>query len=331
MLLPAGVTLFVAQVAYFLGGGTMVTVALAAGITGALFLRRRGAKDSGRVLIVTVMLALVASEFTFHYVDFGIGRVGPVPASALLLVVRMAAAGLALIAACRVAQAARRAADTSTDELVSSLAVVAALCVQVAYFYVDVFTNPLLRFFHVALIVALAVGVAAWSKRNVSTGSRLGPLTAVCLFGLAALQFGYFYSDYFTSFQARGSGIAVGNVRLALETAIDAADGKPVPAMYLARVRNESPGMGNLFARFYLLKKGRADLIDRTAEGDDYMGFEADRVAALPPGSIVIVNPSSRSERTIDQMVAAGDLRRDRLLKTPDGTPMFWLLERTAR
>ncbi len=331
MLLPAGMTLFVAQVAYFLGGSVLVTVALAATLAAALLLRRQGASGSGRVLVVTVLLALVASEFTFLYVDFGIGRIGPIPASALLLVVRMAAAGLVTIAACRVAQAARRVADTSTDELVSSLAVIAALCVQVAYFYVDVFTNPVLRFVHVAAIVALAVGVAAWSKRNVSTGRRLGPLTAVCLFGLAALQFGYFYSDYFTSFQARGSGAAVGNVRLALETALDAADGRPVPAMYLARLRNESPGMGNLFAKFYLLKKGRPDLIDRTAEGDAYMGFEADRVAAMPPGSIAIVNPSSRNERTIDQMVAAGDLKRDRLLKTPDGTPMFWLLERTGR
>jgi len=86
-----------------------------------------------------------------------------------------------------------------------------------------------------------------------------------------------------------------------------------------------------LIARAKTLAKGRADLIERTVEGDDYMGFEPDRIAALPAGSIVIVNPSSRNERAIDQMVAAGDLKRDRVLKTPDGTPMFWLLERTDR
>ncbi len=188
---------------------------------------------------------------------------------------------------------------------------------QVAYFYVDFSSNPGLRFVWVGAIVAIAVGLATWSKGSAPTTNRLGPLTAVGLLGLAALQFAYFYGDYFTRFQARGSGTAVGNVRLALESALDRAGDKPVPGIYLARLRNESPGLGNLFAKFYLIKKQRADLIDRTIEGDDYLGFEIDRVSALPPGSLVIVNPSSRTEKSIDQLIASGDLARHELLKTP--------------
>ena len=59
------------------------------------------------------------------------------------------------------------------------------------------------------------------------------------------------------------------------------------------------------------------------------MGLEVERVAALAPGSFVIVNPSARNEQTIDRLTATGDLKRDQLLKAPDGTPMFWILERT--
>ena len=159
----------------------------------------------------------------------------------------MAAAALVLASACAIAWAARSRADRTNAEAIASVAVVAALGVQVAYFYVDLFTNPLLRFVHVAAIVAGAAGVAAWWKTDVST-NRLGPLTAVGLLGLAALQFGYFYKDYFTSFQARGSGAVVGNVRLALETTLDRVGDRPVPGIYLARLRNESPGLGATYA-----------------------------------------------------------------------------------
>lgn len=329
--IPALLSLLVIQLAYFLGGASIVLIALIGMLAVAMFLRSESAPGRYRPLAIVVLLALMSSEFTFRYVDYLVPRVGVIPASASVLAIRWIAAALVLVAACAAARAARGLADRLSDDAVSSLAVVAALCVQVAYFYVDLFSNPGLRFIHVAAIVTAAVGLAAWSKAGVSSANRLGPLTAVGLLGLVALQFVYFYSDYFTSFQARGSGTAVGNVRLALETALDRAGDRPVPAIYLARVRNESPGLGSLYARFYLIKKQRADLIDRTVEGDQYMGFEVDRVSALPPGSLVIVNPSNRNERIIDEMTAAGDLKRDTLLKTADGTPMFWILERIGR
>jgi 4-amino-4-deoxy-L-arabinose transferase-like glycosyltransferase len=331
LAVPAMLTLFLTQIAYFLGAGSFVPIVLAGVLVLAIFLRRESGADSRRLVIIVVLVALAASEFVFQYVDIPVRRVAGIPASAILLAVRFVVSGLIVAAAFAAARIANRAAGRIDAEAVGSIAVVVALCVQVAYFFVDFFANPVLRYMHVTAIVATAVGLAAWSKDDERTTSRLGPLTAVGLLGLAALQFGFFYSDYFTGFQARGSGTAVGNVRLALETAIDRAGNRPVPGLYLARVRNESPGLGNLFAKFYLIKKQREDLIDRTVEGDDYMGFEIDRVSALPPGSLVIVNPSSRNETNVDRLVASGDLVRHELLKTPDGTPMFWVLERTPR
>jgi len=316
------------QIAYYLGLGFVVSLSLAGLLAAVAWLRRNGAAAETDTLATVLLMAVLASELTFHYVDFPLPRVGPIPASALVLTVRLAAAAVVLIASCAIASAARSRADRTNAEAIASVAVVAALVVQVAYFYVDLFANPLLRFLHVALIVVGAAAVAAWWKTDAST-NRLGPLTAVGLLGLAALQFGYFYKDYFTNFQARGSGAAVGNVRIALETTLDRVGERPVPGIYLARLRNESPGLGATYAKFYLLKKHRPDLVDRTAEGDDYMGLEVERVAALAPGSLVIVNPSARNERTIDRLTATGDLKRDQLLKAPDGTPMFWILERT--
>jgi 4-amino-4-deoxy-L-arabinose transferase-like glycosyltransferase len=330
VLIAVLVALAASQIAYYLSAGLVVSLALAGLFAAVASMRRNAAAPESVAVAAVLFLAVLSSELTFHYVDYPIPRVGPVPATALVLTVRLAAAALALAAACAVASAARSRADRSNAEVIASVAVVAALVVQVAYFYVDLFANPVLRFAHVAVIVAGAAGVAAWWKTDASS-NRLGPLTAVGLLGLAALQFGYFYKDYFTSFQARGSGAAVGNVRIALETTLDAVGDRPVPAIYLARLRNESPGLGATYAKFYLLKKNRQDLVARTAEGDDYMGFEVDRVAALPPGSLVIVNPSTRNEQAIDRLTAAGELKRDQLIKTPDGTPMFWILERTAR
>ena len=330
VLIAVLIALAVVQAAYYLGAGLLVSLALAGLFAATAWLRRQATAPEHVAMAAALFLGVLSSELTFHYVDYPIPRLGPIPATVLVLTVRMAAAALVLASACAIAWAARSRADRTNAEAIASVAVVAALGVQVAYFYVDLFTNPVLRFLHVAVIVAGAAGVAAWWKTDEST-NRLGPLTAVGLLGLAALQFGYFYKDYFTSFQARGSGAAVGNVRLALETTLDRVGDRPVPGIYLARLRNESPGLGATYAKFYLLKKHRPDLVDRTAEGDEYMGFEADRVAALPPGSLVIVNPSTRNEQTIDRMSAAGDLRRDQLLKAPDGTPMFWILERTSR
>ena len=218
-------TLSLVQVVYVLGAGLLVLVALAGAFAVAAFLRRTSAHAGALQLATAVLLALVASEFTFDYVNYPVRRVGQIPASGLLAIMRLVAASLVLATASAAAQAARRLADRLGDEAVASLAVVVALCVQIAYFYVDLFSNPVLRFVHVAAVVAGGVGLAAWSKRGTPTTNRLGPLTAVGVLGLAALQFGCFYHDYFTSFQARGSVTAPGNVRLALDAALDRLDG----------------------------------------------------------------------------------------------------------
>jgi hypothetical protein len=247
------------------------------------------------------------------------------------MTMRLGAASAVLLASFAAATIVRALLARFADDTVVAFAIVGVAYVQVAYFFVDWFANPWLRFLQVATIFVAAVKIAALSQQNTKRALQLGPLTAVGILGLLCLQFGFFYADYFTEFQARGSGTAVGNVRLAFESAVGDERGRPVPAIYLARVRNESPGLGAMYAKFYLTKLKREDLIDATVEGDQYMGFEVDRVNSLPPGSLVIVNPSARNERVIDELTARGELTRDRLLKTPDGTPMFWILRKPGR
>jgi len=329
--IPAVATMIACQAAYFLGLAWMVMPAIAVVFIAAWLLRSEPDGGGNRLRAIVVLLAAIASEFTFLYVDYASARIGPVPASAIVMTMRLGAASAVLLASFAAATIVRALLARFADDTVVAFAIVGVAYVQVAYFFVDWFANPWLRFLQVATIFVAAVKIAALSQQNTKRALQLGPLTAVGILGLLCLQFGFFYADYFTEFQARGSGTAVGSVRLAFESAVGDERGRPVPAIYLARVRNESPGLGAMYATFYLTKLKREDLIDATVEGDQYMGFEVDRVNSLPPGSLVIVNPSARNERVIDELTARGELTRDRLLKTPDGTPMFWILRKPGR
>jgi hypothetical protein len=43
------------------------------------------------------------------------------------------------------------------------------------------------------------------------------------------------------------------------------------------------------------------------------------------------VNQNSRNDAIIDRLVAAGELTTHDRLGAPDGTPMFWILERRGQ
>jgi hypothetical protein len=136
-------------------------------------------------------------------------------------------------------------------------------------------------------------------------------------------------------FHVRGSSDVEGNIAIALEAAIQRAHDHFVPVIYLERARGELgggdvSGLGSKYASFYMMKHRRPDLIPRTIEGEDYGAFEPDRIRRLPADSIVIANRSAQNDRFVAQMVAAGELKNGALLKAPDGTPVFWILERGA-
>ena len=329
---PVILTLAAVQVAYFLGRASIVGVTLAGTFAIAWFVKADTQPEAKkRSIIVVMLLALLSSEVTFYYVDFPIRRAGMIPASAILLGIRLIGALVVIVASVAVAGFVRRMADRLNATTIDGAALAVVALIQVMYFYIDWSADPAVRFIHVAAVLIATVGVAALAKGGSASVLRLGPLTAMSVLVLVLLQFAYFYGDYHKGFQARGSGTSEGNVRLALESVIDLAGERPVPAIYLARIRNEFGGLGNLFAKFYLIKHNRQDLVDRTIEGDQYGGFEVDRVLHLPAGSVVIVNPGRRNDPIIDQLVAAGELKKDALLRTPDGTAMFWILERTRK
>jgi len=315
---PAIVMLPVIQVIYYLGRPWLVDVLLAAAFAVCVVLKRDAdAHRSRRATSLGVLVALVAGEMTFHYIDYPVRRIGMIPASALVFALRAAAGFLVVLISTRVASGFR--------PRVGLAAVIAA---QVTYFFIDVSATPSLRLAHVAVVMALAIVAAVACIVDRPSDGRAGPLLAASLAGFVCLQFGVFYADYFNRFQARGSGWAEGNTRLALEYVIDATRGRPVPAIYVARVRNEFGGLGRVYGHFYALKHHREDLIPGIEEGVTYSGFEPERLRQLPAGSIIIVNPSRKGDAILDQWEAAGEVTRKALLRTPDGTLMFRVFER---
>jgi len=324
LALGAVATLPAIEAAYVFGRGTLVDVLLGAAFAAAVFLKTDRSDERRRQLVVGVLLAVGAGELTFYYVDYPVHRVASIPASAIVLLLRSIAAVLVLAASIGAALAARRSFDRTGNGGSMIAMTLAAALVAAAYFYVDLSVIPIVRFAWVLVLGSGAVGAAALSSGSI----RLGGITAGGLLTFACLQFGCFYADYFDRFQARGSGSLEGNVRVPLEYVLDLAQGRHVPAVYVARVRNEFGGLGRVYGHFYMLKHGRGDMIPGAMEGETYSFFEPDRLLQLLRGSFIIVNPSRRGDPIIERWVAAGEVKRKALLKTPDGTPAFWVLER---
>ena len=147
-----------------------------------------------RRLTTIVLLALVASEFTFQYVAYPVHRIGVVPASALVLTLRCLAATAVLVGSTTVAMVARSLTARLPRQTATALALSVVGFVQVAYFYIDVFTDPTIRTIHVAAVAVSAIGVAAVSRLGTTRVVTFGDLTAAGLFGLVCLHFGFAYS-----------------------------------------------------------------------------------------------------------------------------------------
>jgi hypothetical protein len=191
----AVMTLVGVQVAYALGAAWLVPVALGCGFAWLLLVRGRSVSPATRPLAMAVVIALIAGELAARYVSYSVRRVGPIPATAMVAVFRVAAGSLMVAAA--YAASSARFADRLLDGGGGAVAVVAALCVQLGFFYVDLWSNSLWRCVHLGAVLALAVSVARWLTRGSRIASRLYPLTVVGVLGLAGLQFAYFYRDYF--------------------------------------------------------------------------------------------------------------------------------------
>ena len=314
----SSIVLVVMHLAYFVWNqATPVGVALLAAVSLMTLRVRPPARLANDPTLVCSLVALIAGHFTYNYVDYAqIHRVGPIPASALILALRLVvafAATGAAIAAARVAQRSRG---------LVAVAVVALVAIQLAYFSIDQFTDYRLRVMQVVAVLAATVGLSMLLQRSNALRRYLGPVAAAGLLTIAVAQFAPFYADYFSGFRARGAPLPV-SARPAFDALLSKASEDSSRAIYLGWPY----ALGELYWRFYLIERHREDLLARTIPDLD---FKPERIKALPRGSLVMTTPSPVVDAEIDAMAARGDVTRRDLLRDVDGTPTFWILETGA-
>jgi 4-amino-4-deoxy-L-arabinose transferase-like glycosyltransferase len=166
-------------------------------------------------------------------------------------------------------------------------------------------------------LLAIALGVLA--RRF-----RLGQIIVLAVLAASLVQFGLFYKDYFTDYRSRSSMAFSGNIRGAYEKVLEETQRLAPPKIYLGEIGAYS--YGALYWRFYLIKHGRLDLLDRTT--DEHL-FYADRVLQLPPQSLIVNNAGDGpTDVIIDQLVAAGRLAKAGVITEPNGTQTFLVLRK---
>jgi hypothetical protein len=300
----------------------------------ALLAKTPGIFDDSGVAIAVI--ALVVGHFLFVYVDYGaLHRVAFVPASAVVLGARLTLSALAVYTVVAAAAAADRAAaivapgstaptnQGRTAVFAAALLAVMVVLAQLAYFFIDVFTDYRLRFVHATIVLLLAVAASRLLRSDAPARVTLPRISAAGLVGIAVIQFAFFYSDFLTGFQRRRSSERDGIDRIAFEEVIHRARDRSVPAVYLGWPE----ALANRYWQFYLVKHDREDLMPRTIPA---LTFDAERIRALPGGSIVVTKPSRDVDAAIERLAGQGELAKRDALSAPDGTRVFWILETSA-
>ena len=324
------------QVTYWVAGYGVVlnaTIAMMAALGLATVLRWTIADRAPLgPLTALVLLAVVASEFVYFYVDYPfVRRVAFLPASALLMTVRFVCSGALLLAAIAIARLPR---DLWRDGLSRVRQIAAAsltlVAIQVAYFHVDYFSDYRVRFLYASTVLLAAVGLTMVLRGVTVARLRLGQFATVALLALVLIQFTSFYVDYFGEFRIRRSSDPEARVSLAYDTLLERLQGRPVPAVYLSN-DIDYPWLldRDLFWRFYLVKHNRHDLLPRTIIADASQ-MDGDHVPRLAPGAVVVTAASRFSQSMVDRLVSAGELKAYTLVKSVADVPMFWILERTG-
>jgi 4-amino-4-deoxy-L-arabinose transferase-like glycosyltransferase len=336
LALIAGPVLLATYLAYYVvNHATIAGIVVIAALALAAIAAPRAERFAEHPTAAVVLLALVTGQFMYLYVDYGaIGRVGPIPASALVMALRLLFASIALGAVVIVARFVARPSTSSGRAILSSARgelvepratlwpAVFIVGTQLAYYTVDAFTDYRLRAVHVAIVVTATVALAILMRGHDDRRVTFGRIVMAGLFGLVLIQFATFYRDYLGEFQARGSADVEGNMRGAFESVIERTGRQQVPAIYLGKIGPYY--YGELFWKFYLIKHHREDLLPRTVAD---MEFKPERVRTLPPGSLVITSPTRQIDQQIDELVASGVVNGRELLKAPDGAPVFWILQ----
>jgi hypothetical protein len=171
----------------------------------------------------------------------------------------------------------------------------------------------------------ILVGIALLAAAVASDRLKLGRVIAVCLLIAIPIQFGTFCADYFTDYRLRSAPWLGGNLRGALEYMIDRDRHDPAPRVYFSTLRATS-GLIDIrnrwmdsYWKFYLIKHGRWDLLERTAR------FDPAEVHAMPAGSLVLANIG---DVTMDGLVRSGELKQIKTISEVDNSEFFVVLQR---
>lgn len=150
-------------------------------------------------------------------------------------------------------------------------------------------------------------------------------IAAVLLLLAMPVQFGRFSYDYFGDYRRRASNWLSGNLRGALVELMDRASREQAPFVYFSPLRSTAgvPDTRNRWMEtywtFYLTKHGHRELLARSRD------FDASRVTAVPPRSLVLGNIGDPS---IDRLVREGALTRVETIADEDGTKFYTILQR---
>jgi hypothetical protein len=167
-----------------------------------------------------------------------------------------------------------------------------------------------------AVLVAAAGFGALWTS-----ASRLARLVAVAAIVLSAFQFAAFYRDYQTDYRVRSAPhydpTAFGG---AAEYLLSGAVTDETPAIYIAAPLYDVSAKW----RFYLTKRGRADLLRRTR----YFDVNADLPADAPPGSLAVAVTGASSVATA---IRSGGWNLEYEATQVSGGPTLTILRRVGR
>ena len=140
---------------------------------------------------------------------------------------------------------------------------------------------------------------------------------AFVLLAFVPLHFCFFVVDYFGDYRVTSAFWFEGNRRGALEQIIDREPREHPPAIYLSKA---IPYI-DAYWRFYVMKHGRQDLLERT----EYFDPKNLNVQAVPERSVLLTTPD---DTEVQALVAAGRLRMLALIPEPADPPSFAIFQR---
>lgn len=142
--------------------------------------------------------------------------------------------------------------------------------------------------------------------------------TGVALVAAVPLQFAGFYGDYMGAYRLRSSAAFGGNLRSALEVVLR---DRQIPAEADIVVSGRIP-YAERYWRFYALKEGRGDLLDRVRYVDESIGLEA-----TAAGSYLVCQAQAPACAGVDPAAWAAQTRA----VEPDGQESFLVYRKVSR